>query len=109
MAIHKRVRQAGRKLVAHVRERRRALQRTPMIASARRSSNADRINQRLRKSQPQSEPGTSTKFPRGAGADLRLEVVPAALLGASMSKAQRGHRKRSRKSLPESAHRTHCN
>src|SRR5688572_31984103 len=47
MAIHKRVRQAGRKLVAHVRERRRALQGRRKDRKHTRDSDADRIDRRL--------------------------------------------------------------
>ena len=47
MAVHKRVRQAGRRLVTHVREGRRALQARRKDRGHARDSAADRINQRL--------------------------------------------------------------
>ena len=47
MALHKRVRQAGRKLVVHVREGRRALQRRREDRKHARDSDADRIDRRL--------------------------------------------------------------
>ena len=47
MAVHKRIRQAGRKLVAHVRAGRRALQGRRKDRRHGRDSDADRINQRL--------------------------------------------------------------
>ena len=47
MAVHKRVRQASRKLVAHVRAGRRALQGRRENRRHGRDSDADRINQRL--------------------------------------------------------------